>query len=436
MRKIILLLLFYTALSFGQKFTTQKDLVPIKSRYGFNVQRQPVVNFNYFIDMPYKQQPVLQLAIGIQNDYLQFIRTDTNFVANYQISFTLVHNKKTLLTQTWQESARTKDFKDTNSRRLFQQKTYTLQISDLNFTQLSSDTNGVALLEVRDLSSSRIYRARRPYRAGLVSADGKFERTDISFLTDSAWSGKMPFPLSETYNTLDINSPYSAFCRARFNGFDSVRVKIGLWAITARKDTLVETHTIRLKATEKDLPLLFPIPFQQLGEGAYAIRITYQDIKGKELTKQVKKFYIRWFLKPVYLFRVDLAIRPMVYILSKEEMSLAKSMPLKKLQNWFDEWWKKRDPSPATSYNELMHVYFSRVSQAVVRFSSRFKEGWETDRGMIFLLYGEPDEIENGKYTSKAAPYLIWHYKKIDKNFTFLDEERTGLFNLIDQKEN
>jgi len=271
--------------------------------------------------------------------------------------------------------------------------------------------------------------------AGAVSGDNKFSRTEISFLADSAWSGKMPIPLADTYEILDINSPYSAFCRAHFNGFDSVRVQIGLWAVTPKKDTLIEKYNVRLNARDKDLPLLFPLPYRQLGEGVYAIRIIYSDIKGTELARQVKKFYIRWFLKPVYLFRVDLAIRPMVYILSKEEMNHAKSLSLKGLQKWFGEWWKSRDPSPGTSYNELMHEYFSRVSQAVIRFSTRFKEGWETDLGMIYLLYGPPDKIENGKYTSQSAPYLIWHYTKIGKDFTFIDEQRKGLFHLVDQKE-
>jgi len=435
MLKIILLIFCCSLLSYAQEFKEQKDLLPIKSRYGFDVPRQPAVNFNYFIDAPDKQNPVLRLAVAVQNDYLQYTRTDSNFVARFQISFTLVHNKETLLTQTWQETTQTTDFKTTNSRRGFQHRHYTVRFNKIDFADLANDASGSALIEVRDLSSSRVYRSRRPFHAGIVSAEGKFSRTEITFLADSQWVGNTPLPLSETYNTLDINSPYSVFCRAHFNGFDSVRVHFGLWAVTSKKDTLIEKHSLYLAANDKDLPLLYPLPFKQLDEGTYAIRIIYMDKKGKELTRQIQKFYIRWFLKPLYLFRVDLAIRPMSYLLSKKEIAYTKSLSLPGLQKWFGEWWKKRDPTPQTSYNELLHEYFARVSQAVVRYSNRFKEGWETDRGMVFLLYGKPDKIENGKYTSKSPPYLIWHYKKIGKDFTFVDQERKGLFQLIDKKE-
>ena len=42
------------------------------------------------------------------------------------------------------------------------------------------------------------------------------------------------------------------------------------------------------------------------------------------------------------------------------------------------------------------------------------KIGWKTDRGRIFILYGEPSEIERFPNQMDTKPYEIWHYNDIE----------------------
>ncbi len=60
----------------------------------------------------------------------------------------------------------------------------------------------------------------------------------------------------------------------------------------------------------------------------------------------------------------------------------------------------------------FMRSYFRRVELANYYFTS-FKEGWKTDRGMIFTIYGLPDEVrfEDG--------FEYWSYKSIKQMFRF-----------------
>jgi hypothetical protein len=52
------------------------------------------------------------------------------------------------------------------------------------------------------------------------------------------------------------------------------------------------------------------------------------------------------------------------------------------------------------------------VEIANYRFTS-FKEGWKTDRGMIFIIFGAPDEVQvNGAQE-------IWGYKNPRQQFYF-----------------
>jgi hypothetical protein len=54
-----------------------------------------------------------------------------------------------------------------------------------------------------------------------------------------------------------------------------------------------------------------------------------------------------------------------------------------------------------------MRNYFKRVEAANQYFSS-YKEGWKTDRGMIYIIYGIPDEV----YLFEDRE--VWEYKNED----------------------
>lgn len=61
----------------------------------------------------------------------------------------------------------------------------------------------------------------------------------------------------------------------------------------------------------------------------------------------------------------------------------------------------------------FMKNYFRNVELANIFFSS-YKEGWKTDRGMIYLIFGLPNTV------SKNAGNEIWEYKNINTKFTFV----------------
>jgi GWxTD domain-containing protein len=60
----------------------------------------------------------------------------------------------------------------------------------------------------------------------------------------------------------------------------------------------------------------------------------------------------------------------------------------------------------------FMRSYFQRV-EAANRYFSDYKEGWKTDRGMIYIIYGLPDEV------SRTTTNEIWFYKEYKAKFIF-----------------
>jgi hypothetical protein len=61
------------------------------------------------------------------------------------------------------------------------------------------------------------------------------------------------------------------------------------------------------------------------------------------------------------------------------------------------------------------------------------KEGWQTDRGRVYILYAEPDEIERFPNSGDSKPYEIWHYNQIESGviFVFIDRNGFGDYQLV-----
>ena len=75
----------------------------------------------------------------------------------------------------------------------------------------------------------------------------------------------------------------------------------------------------------------------------------------------------------------------MKYIIDDDHHGKSKRRLKKDKENHFYALWKKMDPTPSTEHNELMEEYYRRVSYSNENFDG-WKDGWETDRGMIYIF--------------------------------------------------
>ena len=79
------------------------------------------------------------------------------------------------------------------------------------------------------------------------------------------------------------------------------------------------------------------------------------------------------------------------------------------------------------------NIYLQRIGVANQRYHSMGKEGWQTDRGRVYLLYGEPEEVERFPNSQDSKPYEIWHYYQIESGmeFDFVDRSGFGTYILV-----
>jgi GWxTD domain-containing protein len=127
---------------------------------------------------------------------------------------------------------------------------------------------------------------------------------------------------------------------------------------------------------------------------------------------------------------IDLAIDQLRYIAKDSEISsLKEAKTPEEKQAKFIEFWKKRDPNPNTPRNERMEEYYSRVEYANKHFK-HYIEGWRTDMGMVFIIFGPPNDVSRHPFEIDSKPYEIWRYYGMNYDFVFVDETGFGDYRL------
>ena len=88
--------------------------------------------------------------------------------------------------------------------------------------------------------------------------------------------------------------------------------------------------------------------------------------------------------------------------------------------------WKMRDMEPETPRNEFKDEYMERVIFVEGRYKTFTKRGVKTDRGRVYLINGEPDEVDYHANDYNTKPYEMWTYHSIEGGVVFVFGDITG----------
>ena len=72
-------------------------------------------------------------------------------------------------------------------------------------------------------------------------------------------------------------------------------------------------------------------------------------------------------------------------------------------------------------------AYSAQVKKVQREYGGMIMKGYETDRGRVYLQYGQPNSVEVRNMDPASYPYEIWHYYKLGEmsnaKFVFYDPE-------------
>jgi GWxTD domain-containing protein len=108
--------------------------------------------------------------------------------------------------------------------------------------------------------------------------------------------------------------------------------------------------------------------------------------------------------------KIEDLIKPLIFVCTQEEYAELQNSKGDKAK--FDKVILDitRDKERASNF---MRSYFRRVELSNQYFIS-YKDGWKTDRGMIYLIFGLPDEVSYNDGTE------TWYYKTSKSRFSFV----------------
>lgn len=128
--------------------------------------------------------------------------------------------------------------------------------------------------------------------------------------------------------------------------------------------------------------------------------------------------------------------RFIAYLATNEELTEYDALTLEAKRRFLDQFWMKRDPDSTTQRNEFFETHRLRFSVANQKFSrsmSSQEDGWNTDRGRVLILYGEPDEVIQTPSSIATWGYERWEYHQLEGGvyFIFLDWKNLGDYRLM-----
>jgi GWxTD domain-containing protein len=182
---------------------------------------------------------------------------------------------------------------------------------------------------------------------------------------------------------------------------------------------------------------------QQVGDEAPRQLTPKEEKKRLEkLRKELAGPFKRWL-------REDVS-----YIITGEERKVFLNLSTdEERENFIEQFWLRRDPTPDTEENEYREEHYRRIQYANERYASGIP-GWRTDRGRTYITFGPPDEneshpsggtyqrpYEEGGGTTSTFPFEIWRYRYLegvgtDVLIEFVDPTMTGEYRMtIDPSE-
>jgi len=355
--------------------------------------------------------------LSIPNHVLQFVKSSKGFKASYEATISIKRKKGDLVgRKNWSNDLITKTYLESTSKEIFN--------IHFNEFRVPLDEDYIISAELLDRDSNS---------SGIISKNLKLKKHSKDL---SLYSPFFLDYLNGDWGLIDNEIPLFRNILGeqlvRTTVFVSGKVSPGPYEIdvivTNPKKQQLWEKTFQSVAQNNyfEKRIIIPDEISQQGLRSKVDIILKQN--GKQKKESVILSISRLGISSS-VGNISQAIQNMRYILDDDEwkkLSKAKSDEQERL---FIEYWLSRDPTPETKENELMDEYFSRINYSNVNFKT-YTDGWKSDMGMIYVLFGPPDDLEVYNDPLSRMYQQRWHYYRINKFFDFVDENGFGDYKL------
>ena len=356
--------------------------------------------------------------VEIFNRNLQFLKKDNNFQSSYDLNISLISKEGDKIDEkSFSETIEVESFSQTVSRAnpklIIASFIVPLKEFTVNFSLKDMDTKLIGKKQKKftkkNLPSGKYSKIFDPIFVKNKKGSWKFDLD------------KYPISMKKVEVKDNILEFYQYFTLDEGDYFLDV-------SLVSDKKT-VWNKSFEDEANKNYDYKLFQIPIENIDTSDLRVKIQVSqdgNISSKSFPIEFKNDYL--MLSSIK--NVNTALDQMNYILNTEERKELKQLKSSDKEKFFKKVWAKRDPDVTTKENELMIEYYKRVAFAEENFSRGSSGGWRSDMGMIYILFGRPDDISRSMNPQQSYNYETWYYFQINEEFRFVDDYGFGDYRL------
>jgi GWxTD domain-containing protein len=297
--------------------------------------------------------------------------------------------------------------------------TLSIELQDLNSTKEPIKTNQPFIIE--------------DFESGITVSD--IEAIEYATKGDESStffkSGYNMIPRLSTFYPSELSSIPVYFELYNTNELEDSVCGIKQYLVNTETGTELSDLTLFTRHSTTDvLPILRNVNIEKIPTGKYALNFTLLSRNLTELTTQSYLFErsndaeVTWDEEKMVLdpaFQASITTDSVIYYLEslipisksgdvKNLISVIKMKDENKQRIHIQAFWLKTAP---TNFYEAWVKYKAQVQLVERLYSNNFQEGFETDRGRVYLQYGSPTNIIIKETSPSEYPYEIWQFNKI-----------------------
>jgi GWxTD domain-containing protein len=436
LNNIILLLIMFSV-------TTADVVAQNESQYAFDYD---ICAYKYDDSTAY-----VELAIDLQRSQVRYVQDEDGYKGGYHVAAEFTVPDSLVSQKHWLNIDTMANPEEIGSgQRLFSQNyfllkagSYDCQISvwDAN----SEDSAAVhTVVEICDFSDSRLAVSDILLASSITRANAneRFSKSGYKVIPNPSGFYSIDQPLlysyTEIYNLTESQDRASSQYEVTYHISDMDSNVVKTTGPKSRKKPGASSVDINR------------IPVATLLSGDYRLTIEVRDPASGETAVSEKTFHVfragdfRQVSEPdaseLYAGWTEKQLEQEFeytrYFNSKDERRAFGDADLAGKREFLKAFWDKhnQEHSPNADGRTFRQIYLERVANANDALKGMFREGWETDRGRVLLLYGPPDELEKNAFGFNRNSHEVWHYWNLDgrrADFIFIDKHGSGAFQLV-----
>jgi len=131
---------------------------------------------------------------------------------------------------------------------------------------------------------------------------------------------------------------------------------------------------------------------------------------------------------PYNNLKLEEKLHLVTYLLTPDQKAVMRSLSNEGKENFLDQYWREHDSNISTKIveNRLEMIERYRYVNRYFSVDNTMTDGWQTDRGRVYMTYGPSERTEDIPAPISGNPYIIWDYYSIKEGQVFVFEDREG----------